>query len=44
MKSQDMQQKLYSQGMFIFDTDFTSLDFKKQALKEIQEFRKWKTK
>jgi tripartite-type tricarboxylate transporter receptor subunit TctC len=36
--------KLHAQGMFVFDSNLTKQDFKKQSLKEIQEFKKWKNK
>lgn len=42
MKDKSLVEKLQNQGMFVFSTDLTSNDFKKQALKEIQEFKKWK--
>jgi tripartite-type tricarboxylate transporter receptor subunit TctC len=42
MKDSDLQKKLYVHGMFMFDPNLTSLDFKNQAMIEIQEFKKWK--
>lgn len=42
MKDKSLIEKLQNHGMFVFSADLTSDDFKKQALKEIQEFKKWK--
>lgn len=42
MKDKSFIEKLQNHGMFVFSADLTSDDFKKQALKEIQEFKKWK--
>jgi tripartite-type tricarboxylate transporter receptor subunit TctC len=43
MKDKILIDKLQTQGMFVYSADLTKNDFKKYALKEIQEFRKWKT-
>jgi len=43
MKDKSLIDKLQTQGMFVFGAELTNNDFKKQALKEIQEFKKWKS-
>jgi tripartite-type tricarboxylate transporter receptor subunit TctC len=43
MKDKALIDKLQTQGMFVFDSDLTSSDFRKRATTEIQEFRKWKS-
>ena len=43
MKDKSLISKLQMQGMFVFSANLTNNDFKKQALTEIQEFKKWKT-
>ena len=42
MKDKSLIDKLQMQGMFVFSVTLTNNDFKKQALTEIQEFKKWK--
>ena len=44
IKDKAVIDKLHAQGMFVFDSNLTRQDFKKQSLKEIQEFKKWKNK